>query len=78
MDELIVFATLDHKHACFQFSDALSLAGKMIDAGFDVVAEAAPGAPISGMNMFYLKTYPAKVEEARKYFEENIIPKGSY
>lgn len=75
MDEMIVITSLDHKHGCFQFSDALNYANQMAEAGFSVVAETAPGAPLDGINVFYLKCAKETAMEAKAYFEENIIKK---
>ena len=47
-------------------SDAIRIAGKLIEKGFSVVAEMAPGAPIDGINLYYLKSTEHDAPEARE------------
>ena len=77
MGDYVSIGRFGAENSFYQFSDVQKLAEQLIQAGFNAVVEMAPGAPLEGLNVFYLKVPKDQFLEAKKYFHEKIMDQNS-
>ncbi|MEC9282938.1 MAG: hypothetical protein VX642_09510 [Bdellovibrionota bacterium] len=72
MNKYVSIGRFGTENGFYQFSDVQKLAEQLIEAGFTAVVEMAPGAPLEGLNVFYLRVPEDQFLEAKRFFHEKL------
>ncbi|MFK8138156.1 MAG: hypothetical protein AB8E15_07340 [Bdellovibrionales bacterium] len=70
MDEYQLLVRLDATQGFNNISDVLDIVNEMAGSGISAIAESAPGSPLEGAHVYYIKVRADQIEKAANLLRE--------